>query len=259
MLKFDFKDQVVVVTGGASGIGECIAKEFASSGANVVIVDLNEEKINKVVEQIGSQAIPYKMDVTKYDKFVKLYNYLLNRFGKIDIVVNSAGICKMGMIDAMDIETVDAVIDIDLKGTIYSCKAIAPIFKKQKSGKIINMSSIAGRLCDSGSNVYATAKAGIMALTTAIGRELAPYNVNVNSILPGIVRTSMWEGILDDFTKDNNADREEVFKKYTSVIPMKRPQETIDIANMTLFLCSEECKNVTAQNIAVDGGHTLSI
>ena len=139
------------------------------------------------------------------------------------------------------------------------CKALTPVLKKQKFGKIINMSSIAGRICNSGSNVYATTKAGIMAISSSMARELAPYNVNVNSVLPGIVRTNMWEGILDDFTNKDDSIREETFKQSTAAIPLGRPQTVCDIASMVLYLASDEAKNITAQNIAVDGGYTFDI
>ena len=189
----------------------------------------------------------------------KLVAFVVEKLGRIDIVVNSAGICKLVPIDEMPIETVDALIDINLKGTVYMCKALTPVLKKQKFGKIINMSSIAGRICNSGSNVYATTKAGIMAISSSMARELAPYNVNVNSVLPGIVRTNMWEGILDDFTNKDDSIREETFKQSTAAIPLGRPQTVCDIASMVLYLASDEAKNITAQNIAVDGGYTFDI
>ena len=262
MLNFDFKNKVVLITGAGSGIGEECAKEFSKCGATVVICDNKEERVKKVKEEIiksGGHAIACKVDVTDYKMVEKLVNFINDKLEKIDIVVNSAGICKLIPIDEMPIETVDALIDINLKGTIYMCKALTPILKKQNFGKIINMSSIAGRICNSGSNVYATTKAGIMAITSSMARELAPYNINVNSVLPGIVRTNMWEGILDDFTKKDDSIREETFKQSTDAIPLKRPQTVEDIAAMVLFLASDEAKNITAQNIAVDGGYTFDI
>lgn len=262
MLNFNFKDKVVLITGAGSGIGEECAKEFSMCGATVVICDNKEERIKKVKEELmenGGKAVACKVDVTDYKMLEKLVNFVMEKLERIDVVVNSAGICKLMPIDEMPIETVDALIDINLKGTVYMCKALTPILKKQNFGKIINMSSIAGRICNSGSNVYATTKAGIMAITSSMARELAPYNVNVNSVLPGIVRTNMWEGILDDFTNKNDDIREETFKQSTDAIPLKRPQTVEDIAAMVLFLASEEAKNVTAQNIAVDGGYTFDI
>lgn len=262
MEKYDFKNKVVLITGAGSGIGEECAKEFSECGATIVLCDNKEDRIRKVKEEIvsnGGQAVACKVDVTDYKMIEKLVDFVVQKLGHIDIVVNSAGICKLMPIDEMPIETVDALIDINLKGIVYMCKALTPVLKKQNSGKIINMSSIAGRICNSGSNVYATTKAGIMAITSSMARELAPYNVNVNSVLPGIVRTNMWEGILDDMTKKNDNIREETFKKSTDAIPLGRPQTVRDIASMVLYLVSEDAKNITAQNIAVDGGYTFDI
>ena len=262
MLNYDFKDKVVLITGAGSGIGEECAKEFSKAGATVVLCDNKEERIRKVKEEItnnGGKALGCKVDVTDYHMIEKLIDFTVEKLGKIDVVVNSAGICKLMPIDEMAIETVDALIDINLKGTVYMCKALTPVMKKQNGGKIINMASIAGRICNSGFNVYATTKAGIMAITSSMARELAPYNVNVNSVLPGIVRTNMWEGILDDLTKKDDSIREETFKQSTSAIPLGRPQTVEDIANMVLYLASDTAKNITAQNIAVDGGYTFDL
>lgn len=259
MLKFDFNDKVAIVTGAGSGIGECIAKEFAKSGAKVVVADIKEDNINRVSSEIGPNAFPYVIDVTKYADLVNMMKIVNDKYGHIDILVNSAGICTMAPIDSMPLETVDAILDIDLKGTIYACKAVTPYMKDRRYGKIVNMSSIAGRICDAGMSIYSTAKAGVMAVSTSLGRELAPFNINVNSILPGIIRTNMWEGLLDEFTNNDQSKREDTFLAYTNSIPMKRPQECIDIANMVMYLCSDEGSNIEAQNIAVDGGQTLSL
>lgn len=255
-MKYDYSGKTVIVTGAGSGLGECIAKEFSKYGANVVLVDRNEEGLKRVYSEIGKNAVYCVLDVTKYSQITKLVDMTIEHFGKIDILINNAGICKMMPIDDMPLELVDSILDINLKGTIYGCKAVAKHMIEQKSGKIINMSSIAGKLCGENSSIYSTSKAGVMAFTTSLARELAPYNINVNSILPGIIRTSMWEGLLDDFTNKDESIREGTFDSFTNSIPMKRPQEPIDIANMVLYLCSDDARNVTAQNIAVDGGHT---
>ena len=156
MLNYDFKDKVVLITGAGSGIGEECAKEFSKAGATVVLCDNKEERIRKVKEEItnnGGKALGCKVDVTDYHMIEKLIDFTVEKLGKIDVVVNSAGICKLIPIDEMPIETVDALIDINLKGTVYMCKALTPIMKKQQSGKIINMASIAGRICNSGFKV----------------------------------------------------------------------------------------------------------
>lgn len=256
---YNFKNKNVIVTGGGSGIGKAIAEEFASSLANVVVVDINLEKAREVAnsltkyEGISSFAC---VDMTKYGEVKSLVDKTVASFGSVDILINCAGICLLESITDMDVKNIDNIVDVDLKGTIYGCKAVIPEMKKNGSGKIVNMSSIAGKICGSNASVYSCVKTAIMAFTASIAREVASDNINVNCILPGIIRTSMWEGMLDDMTK-NGGDREEVFKSFTKDIPQGYPQDPIDIAKMTLFLCSEEASKVTGQNIAVDGGQTF--
>lgn len=260
-MKFNFKDKNVLVTGSGSGLGKCIAEEFAKAGANIVVVDIKEERAEKVATDIesvyGVKTIASNIDVSKYKDFDFLVEKVLKKWERIDILINSAGICIMDSTEAMDEKTIASILDINLKGTIYGCKAVLPHMQKNKYGKIVNMSSIAAKLCLVGSTAYSASKAGVIAATTCLAREYATDNINVNCILPGIIRTSMWEGMLDDMTKDTDNKRDEVFDQYIDMIPQKRPQEPIDIAHTALFLCSDEAKAVTGQNIGVDGGHTF--
>lgn len=260
-MKFDFKGKNVIVTGGASGLGQCIAEQFAAAGANVVIVDTNVEKSTETAKSLlkyGTTIKAIPVDITKYELVEKLAEKVNEELGSIDILINSAGICKMGNITDMDINTLDAVIDVDYKGTVYCSKAVLPYMKEKQFGKIVNMSSIAAKLSGTGMSIYSSVKMAIISLTAALGREYAKDGINVNAVLPGIIRTNMWEGMLDDMT--NNAEMEtknEVFGQYEDSIPQGKAQEPIDIANMTLYLCTEEAKCITGQNIGVDGGHTF--
>lgn len=260
-MKFDFKEKNVIVTGAGSGLGKCIAEEFAKAGANVVVVDIDNEKAKETTQELkkyGVKSFSSGIDVTNYNEFNHLVTKTVNKFGSIDILINSAGICILSPILNMPIKELDNVVDIDLKGSMYGCKAVLSHMKKQGYGKIINMSSIAGKLCGENTSIYSSVKAGIIALTTSLAREFARDNININCILPGIIRTNMWEGMLDAMT--NNADIEQknsVFSKYENSIPQGRAQDPIDIANMTLFLCTEEARNITGQNIGVDGGQTF--
>lgn len=259
MIKYDFTGKNVIVTGGSMGLGASICEEFAAAKANVVIADINIEEANKKKEELskyGTKIITSKLDVSNYEEFVSLIEKVNNELGSIDILVNNAGICKSAPLTDMDVNECNAMVNINLNGTIYGCKAVLPIMKEQNCGKIVNISSMAAKLGNANSAVYATTKAGILELTACLAREYAPFNINVNCVLPGIIRTPLWENMLDSYTNGDPAGKDAMFQQITKDIPLGRPQEPKDIANAVLFLCTEEANNITAQNLGVDGGQS---
>jgi NAD(P)-dependent dehydrogenase (short-subunit alcohol dehydrogenase family) len=259
MIKYDFKDKNVIVTGAGLGLGKSIASEFALAGANVVIADINSESAKKVATELskyGNKIIPYTIDVSKYEEFEEMINFVVNELGRIDVLVNNAGICKSLPIIDMDVDVSDRMVDINLNGTIYGCKAVLPQMKKQQYGKIVNMSSIAAKLGSANVSVYSATKAAVLELTACLAREFAQYNININCVLPGIIRTPLWENMLDEMTNHEESKKDEVFSSFTQGIPKGIPQDPIDIANAVLFLCTDEAYNITAQNLGVDGGQT---
>jgi NAD(P)-dependent dehydrogenase (short-subunit alcohol dehydrogenase family) len=259
MIKYDFENKNVIVTGAGKGLGKCIAEEFAKAGANVIIADLNSDDAKNVSNELskyGTKILPYTIDVSKYDEFEKLINFVVNELGNIDILVNNAGICVSLPIVDMDVNISDKIVDINLNGTIYGCKAVLPQMQKQHYGKIVNMSSIAAKLGGANAAVYSATKAGVLELTACLAREYAQYNININCVLPGIIRTPLWENMLNEMTNNDESKKDEVFASFTKDIPLGKPQEPIDIANAVLFLCTEEANNITAQNLGVDGGQT---
>jgi NAD(P)-dependent dehydrogenase (short-subunit alcohol dehydrogenase family) len=259
MIKYDFKNKNVVVTGSGSGLGKSIAEEFAKAGANVVIADINTQNaINAATElsKYGTQILPCTVDVSNYEVVEKMVEAVVARLGSIDIFINNAGICTSLPIEDTDISLLNKMININLNGTLYGCKAVLPYMKKQQSGKIVNMSSIAAKLGSANISVYSATKAAVLELTACLAREYAKDNININCVLPGIIRTPLWEGMLDEMTNNDASKKDEVFSSFTSGIPMGRPQEPVDIANAVLFLCTEESSNITAQNLGVDGGQT---
>jgi NAD(P)-dependent dehydrogenase (short-subunit alcohol dehydrogenase family) len=259
MIKYDFENKNVIVTGAGKGLGKCIAEEFAKAGANVIIADLNSDDAKNVSNELskyGTKILPYTIDVSKYDEFEKMINFVVNELGNIDILVNNAGICVSLPIVDMDVNISDKMVDINLNGTIYGCKAVLPQMQKQHYGKIVNMSSIAAKLGGANAAVYSATKAGVLELTACLAREYAQYNININCILPGIIRTPLWENMLNQMTNNDESKKDEVFASFTKDIPLGKPQEPIDIANAVLFLCTEEANNITAQNLGVDGGQT---
>lgn len=262
MISINLKGKVAIVTGAASGLGKAIALKLAEAGCSVGIADLNYEEAVKVTEQIkkmGMVSKAFKVNTTKADEVFSLVDAAVKEFGKLDIMVNNAGIGLMKPILDLTQQEIDNLIDIDLKGVVNGCRAALKYMIPQNDGKIVNMSSVAAKTGSPQASVYAAAKAGVIALTNSLAREVAENNININAICPGIVRTNMWETQLDVMT--NNADKsvkDEVFKNFSSSqIPLKRPQEADDIANMVIFLTSDLAKNITGQNINVDGGAVI--
>lgn len=257
---FNFKGKKALVTGGGSGLGRECAILFAKAGADVLIADLKPERCDAVAEEVrkyGREAISYPIDVTNYEEVAAMYKKIVDEWGTVDFVVNSAGVCLTEDLTTQSLENIDLSIDVNIKGTIYSCKEALAIMRPNKYGKIINMSSIAAKACLGGFSVYSATKAAVLAATACLGREAALDNVTVNCICPGIIKTSMWEEILDQLAGDDQAERDRVWAEWTKGTPNGKPQDPIDIANMVAFLCSEEARYVTAQNIGVDGGYTF--
>ena len=252
-MKFNFEGKKALVTGGGSGLGRECALLFAANGADVLIADLKPERCEAVAEEVralGRKSIAYAIDVTDYNQVADMYKKICEEWGTVDFVVNSAGVCLTEELTTQTLNDIDLSIDVNIKGTIYSCREALAIMRPKKYGKIINMSSIAAKACLGGFSVYSATKAAVLAATASLGREAALDNVTVNCICPGIIKTSMWEEILDQLAGDDQAER-------TAGTPNGKPQDPIDIANMVAFLCSEEARYITSQNIGVDGGYTF--
>lgn len=262
MIELKFTDQNVVVTGAASGLAYEVAKQFAEAGANVVVADFDMEGAEKAAEQFrekGVKSFAWKTDISKYEDFESLFKETAKQFGSIDILVNGAGIGGIGPITEQSPEFVSKLIDIDLKGPIWGCKAVAPYMMEQKHGKVVNFSSQAYRMMKEGSIAYGVSKVGVVALTACFAREMAPFDVNVNAIAPGSIRTPMWDATLEEWAPGDKIKQDELFKELIiSAIPMGRTQDTKDIAHATLFLCSEYARNISGQCLSVDGAQTFS-
>jgi NAD(P)-dependent dehydrogenase (short-subunit alcohol dehydrogenase family) len=272
-ITYDFKGKVAIVTGSASGLGEAMVHAFSKAGAKVVVADYNEEKgnaVRKSIQDSGGEAIFVKVDVSDQEAVNNLFKATLDAFGALDILVNNAGRGGPHMGDPLT-NTEDIDWDISYKimvlGAFHCCKASYNYFKERKQGKIINIASIAGFTGDPPVPNYSAAKAGVINFTQTLARELAPFNINVNVVNPGFVYTSIWEGVAVALKKSQpelyanmtplDIFRSNVLARPYKAIPMKREQTTEDIANMVMFLASDEAKNITAQAINVDGGTEL--
>ena len=246
------KDKIALVTGSSRGIGRAVALAYAKEGAKVVVNYTSNEKAAKevveAIDKMDSQAIAVKADVAQKREAERLVQAGIDQFGGIDILVNNAGFGRPAMMLKMEEEQWDQVIDIHLKGAFLCAQAAGRHMKEQKSGKIINVSSVAGLVGTVGQINYSAAKGGVLSMTKSMARELARYNVCVNVISLGIVATDMSEKIRTD---------EKLAEIYMNRILLKRFAEPEDISPAFVFFASDESNYITGQLLCVDGGYGM--
>jgi len=240
-------DKVVIVTGGAQGIGKSIVEKLASEGANCVIVDVDlqtaQNTAKEVEEKYGVKTLVFNVDVVNYQQVQSCVDETVAKFGKVDILVNNAGITKDNLIIRMTEEEWDKVLDVNLKGCFNFIKAVSKYMIKQKSGRIINIASVVGLMGNPGQANYSASKGGLIALTKTVAKELASRNILVNAVAPGYIKTRMTEQL-----------SEEQKKKLQEYISLNKLGEPEDVANVVWFLCIEESSYITGQVISVNGG-----
>ncbi len=240
------KDKTAVITGASRGIGAEIARKFASEGAKLLISATNESLLAEVKDEIEKTGVDIEfktVDVADSSSFSELIKFALETFGAVDILVNNAGINRDKLILAMKDEDWDAVLDVNLKGTFNGIKAVTRPMLKAKGGNIINLTSVVGISGNAGQANYSASKAGVIGLTKSAARELASRNIRVNAIAPGYIETEMTENLSDDAKG-----------KFLQNIPLGKSGSCADVANLALFLASEESNYITGQVINVDGG-----
>lgn len=242
--------KVALVTGAGRGIGREIALTLAENGADVIVnYNGSEEKAKEVVheiEKMGRKAVAVQCTVADFDMCGKMITDMLEEFGHIDILVNNAGITRDNLLIKMTETDFDEVIETNLKGTFNTIKHIYRPFIKQKSGRIINLSSVSGVMGNAGQANYAASKAGIIGLTKSMARELASRNITVNAIAPGYIDTDMTQAMTDSAREATLAQ-----------IPLKRAGSPKDIAETAAFLASDKASYITGQVISVDGGMAI--
>src|SRR2546427_12991728 len=256
--------KVAIVTGGGSGIGRGIVLAMAREGADLAIPDIqvvNAEKVAQEVQALGRKAFALKTDVTSATDVKAMIDRTRETLGRIDIVVNNAGIAAPpGMPFTNNTEEDwDRVYAVNVKSVFLVSKAIAPHFIERKGGRIINIASIAGPIAALTMPPYSVSKMSVIVFTRIVAKELAPHGVTVNAICPGVLWTSFWEGLAAHLAKTNPAfagmTARQVFdKRVTDLVPLRREQHPEDIGWAAVFLASEEARNITGQALNVDGG-----
>ena len=244
------KDKVAIVTGSGQGIGRGIALALAKEGAKIVVIDITD-RIYDVVKEImnlGTQALAMKTDVSSAEQTGEMVKITVEKFGRIDILVNNAGIFPFKPLVEMTESDWDKVLNVNLKGVFNCTRAVAPHMINQKSGKIINIASIAGVVVGFAALThYSASKGGIIGFTKSVALELAPFGINVNTIAPGSIETPGARMDMNDKS----------VKQFLQAIPLKRIGQPEDVANAVLFLASDESSYITGQCLVVDGGYTI--
>lgn len=243
------KEKVTLITGAGQGIGKATALKFASQGAHVVVCDLNDEALARTVsecENAGAQALGFSVNVTERPALDSMVGKVLERFGRVDVLVNNAGITRDARVERMSMDDYDAVLDVNLKGVFNSAQAVIDIMAAQSRGVILNASSVVGIYGNFGQSNYAAAKFGVIGFTKTWARELGPKGIRVNAVAPGFVETPMLSSV------PNN-----VLDKMREQVPLKRLGRPEEIANIYAFLASDEASYINGAVIEATGGLTL--
>ena len=244
------ENKVALITGAARGIGKAIAKKFAENGYNVVInyvsAKTDIKTLTKEFEDLGVKVLLVKADVSNKEEAEGLVNQTVEKFGKIDVLVNNAGITKDNLLMRMSEEDFEKVLDINLKGTFLITKFATKYMMKKRCGSIVNLASVVGVAGNAGQCNYSASKAGVIGFTKSIAKELASRNIRANAVAPGFIKTDMTD-VLSDNVKEN----------INSQIPLKRMGTAEEVAKLVYFLGTAESSYITGQVINVDGGMVM--
>ena len=246
----ELSDRVAVVTGAARGIGREIAGRIAAAGGFVAVVDVSDDAVAQAARELSSAGVTargYRCDVSSFDDAAALGERVLADFGRVDIVINNAGITRDRLFVRMTADDWTSVINVNLTGAFNVSKAFAPALLKQRSGCIVNIASVVGQMGNAGQANYAASKAGMIGLTKTLAKEFAPRAVRVNAVAPGFIRTPMTDALSG-----------EVQNQMKQAIPMGRFGETGDVAGVVMFLVSDASAYVTGQVINCDGGLVMA-
>jgi len=243
---FDFQKKIALVTGGANGIGAEMSKKFALEGAKIAVCDVDVSTGEKTTGEIGAAARFYALDISNENSVNNTVDNIIKDFGRIDILINNAGITSDRLMLRMTMEDWERVIKINLTGTFLMTRAVSKHMLKQRIGRIVNIASVIGIIGNAGQANYAASKAGIIGFTKSCAKEFASRNITVNAIAPGFIQTRMTESL-----------PEEVKNTYLKIVPLGRFGLPADVANLALFLSSDAASYITGQVICLDGGMVM--
>ena len=249
----------VCITGAGNGIGKAIAIAMSKEGYNVICADIDFEEAKKTVEIISSNngsGLAIKTDVTNILDIKDMVNKVVEQFGSLDILVNNAGVTRTSSILDLNEKDWDWIHNVNAKGTFFCLQTAAyQMIKQETGGRIINMASVGGKgFVDVSNAIYAASKGAVISLTKTAAQELGKYDITVNAICPGITHTNILSNIVKKRALEQNKSEEDIMKHYVRDIPLKRPNDPIDIASMVVFLSSEGARNISGQSYNVDGG-----
>jgi NAD(P)-dependent dehydrogenase (short-subunit alcohol dehydrogenase family) len=256
----DLAGRVAVVTGGAKGIGRGIVDVLAGHGADVVVADLDAGEAQRAAQEVdrnGSRVTAASVDVTDWNSTHALVRDVIKEFGQLDILVNNAGVSRSIPFVDLDEAEWDRVFDVNVKGVFIACHAVLPHMVERRYGKIINLSSMVGKEAIPLFVHYSASKFAVIGITQGLAKEFAQFGINVNAVCPGVVRTPLWEPLLDQLSANKGISRDEAFQEFIAGIPLGRPQEPQDIGEVVAFLASDKALNMTGQGINVTGGMQL--
>ncbi len=245
---FQLTNKIALITGGSRGLGRAIALAYADAGADVAVASRSLDDLNQVAELIrakGRRALAIEVEVGESESVKRMIDTAAKEFGRIDILVNSAGVGWAERVDAMSDGTFDWIVKTNLYGTFYACREALRVMMPQKSGCIINISSVSGAKAVSGLGAYAATKGGVIMLTKTLALENTKHNIRVNAIAPGYIRTDMNAALLDD---------PEAGPKLLRLIPMRRAGQPEEIGGLAIYLASDEASYVTGETFFLSGG-----
>jgi NAD(P)-dependent dehydrogenase (short-subunit alcohol dehydrogenase family) len=253
------ENKVAIVTGGARGIGEAIVRAYAAEGAHAVIADVETAKADALASELGGKSLAVRLDVRDLGSIDSMIDAVVSKLGGVDILVNNAGVFNMGPLSEITEEDFDRQFGINVRGLVFVTKAVVEKMVAQgRGGKIINMSSQAGRRGEANVLVYCASKAAVISITQSMGLELIKYGININGIAPGVVDTPMWDHVDSLFAKYERRPIGEKKRLVGEAVPFGRMGRPSDFAGAAVFLASADSEYVVAQTLNVDGGNWMS-